>query len=164
MNYAKYPVLFCTGGSVYMLLELLWRGWSHGSMFLAGGGCFLLLGRLDRDRLPLLFRGLAGSLTVTTVELLTGLLFNRSFAVWDYRGLPFNYCGQICLSFSLLWIPLSLSAMVLFRLLDRYLLPSCPTPDRSPPEPAIPLPARPPGGYFPLPPSPPAPRRQTDPD
>ena len=46
---------------------------------------------------------------------------NRDHAVWDYRGMPANFLGQICLPFSLLWIPLSLGAMALYELLDRQL-------------------------------------------
>ncbi len=92
-------------------------------MFLAGGCCFLLLGKLDRTqpRLSLLPRGLAGAGIITMVELLAGLLFNRHYRVWDYRNLPLNFHGQICLPFFLLWIPLSLAAMVLYTLTDRSL-------------------------------------------
>lgn len=121
MKLAKQISLFLTGGSGYVLLELCWRGWSHGSMFLAGGVCFLLLGTLDKvkPRLPLPFRALAGAGIITMVELLAGLIFNRDYRVWDYRSLPLNFGGQICLRFCLLWIPISLAAMVLYRYLDR---------------------------------------------
>ena len=90
-------------------------------MFLAGGICFLLLGKLNRTtpRLPLLLRGAVGAAIITAVELAAGLLANRDHAVWDYRGMPVNFLGQICLPFSLLWIPLSLGAMALYELLDR---------------------------------------------
>ena len=113
--------LFCIGGAGYITMEYLWRGWSHGSMFLAGGTCFLLLGKLNttEPRLPLPFRGVAGAGVVTMVELLAGLIFNRSYGVWDYRGLPMNYHGQICLRFFLLWIPVSLLAMGLYSWFDR---------------------------------------------
>jgi uncharacterized membrane protein len=53
------------------------------------------------------------------VELLTGLVFNRDHAIWDYRQLPLHLKGQICLPYSLLWMPLSLGAMELYRCLDR---------------------------------------------
>ncbi len=102
-----------------MALEWLWRGWSHISMFIAGGTCFLLLGRLRR--LPLLLRGLAGAGVITTVELFFGLLFNRNHQVWDYSNLPLNFKGQICLRFFLLWIPISLGAMWLYSLPQRLL-------------------------------------------
>ena len=116
-------LLFVLGGTGYMGLELLWRGWTHGSMFLAGGTCFLLLGKLNRTqpRLPLPFRGLVGAGIITGVEMVTGLLVNRTYGVWDYRQVPLNYHGQICLPFSLLWIPISLGAMVLYEAVDRVL-------------------------------------------
>lgn len=123
MGISKRVLLYCIGGAGYVALEWLWRGWSHSSMFLAGGSCFLLLGKLDnqRPKLPLLLRGVVGAGIITMVELLAGLLFNRDYRVWDYRHLPMNYHGQICLPFFLLWIPLSLFAMGLHRLLDRSL-------------------------------------------
>ena len=117
MRIFKGVLFFLLGGAVYVALEYLWRGRSHSSMFLAGGTCFLLLGKLDRlrPRLPLWIRGLAGAGIITMVELLTGLLVNRDYRVWDYRHLPANFYGQICLQFSLLWIPVSLGAMALYR-------------------------------------------------
>ena len=53
---------FLVGGFGYVALELLWRGRSHASMFLAGGICFLLLGGLNRvrPRLPLPLREACG--------------------------------------------------------------------------------------------------------
>ena len=121
MKFWKKCILFYIGGTVYMLVEFGFRGWSHGSMFLAGGTCFLLLGKLMRlqPRLPLVPRVLLGSVVITAVELAAGLLVNRDYGVWDYRNTPLNFYGQICLPFSLLWIPVSALAAVLFRLLDR---------------------------------------------
>lgn len=113
-------VLFYLGGSAYMGLELLWRGRSHGSMFLAGGLCFLLIGQLGqvRPRLPVPLRALVGAGIVTMVELGAGLLFNRDYQVWDYRDQPLNFHGQICPLFTILWIPVSLAAIWLYGLLD----------------------------------------------
>ena len=115
--------MFCVGGVGYTGLEYLWRGWSHGSMFLAGGCCFLLLGKLDRTqpRLSLLPRGLAGAGIITMVELVTGLIVNRSYAVWDYRRVPGNFLCQICLPFCLLWIPISGLAGKRYLWLDKRL-------------------------------------------
>lgn len=106
-----------------MGLELLWRGGSHGSMFLAGGLCFLLIGQLRdvRPCLPLPARLLAGAGIITMVELGTGLLVNRDFHVWDYRNQPMNFLGQICPTFTLLWIPVSLMAIGLYEVLDNQI-------------------------------------------
>ncbi len=117
MNLFRKCVLFYVGGFAYMVLEFLWRGYSHGSMFLLGGLCFLLVGGCvaKLTRLPLALRLILGACVITALELATGLLVNRDFRVWDYRRLPYNFLGQISLQFSLLWIPLSLAAMVLYN-------------------------------------------------
>ena len=119
----KPAFLFLIGGAAYVALEWLWRGWSHGSMFLAGGSCFLLLGKLNtlRPKLFLPLRGIVGAGIITMIELLAGLLFNRDYQVWDYRSLPGNFHGQICLPFFLLWIPLSLFAMYLYEKVEKIL-------------------------------------------
>ena len=106
--------MFCIGGGMYILLELLWRGRSHISMFLLGGTCFLILGQLARLPLPRPVLAIAGAALVTLLELLTGLLVNRSYHIWDYRTVPLNFRGQICLPFSLLWIPVCWFAMGLY--------------------------------------------------
>ena len=120
----KKPLLFTLGGWGYVGLELLWRGRSHSSMFLAGGSCFLLLGALNKaaDRMRLPWKAAAGAGIVTSVELLTGLFANRDYSVWDYRQAPFNYRGQICLPYFFLWMPVSVGAMSLYRILDQQLV------------------------------------------
>ena len=121
MKFLRKSALFAFGGLCYVGLELLWRGRSHYSMFLAGGTCLLLIGRLNRTepRLPLLFRALAGSGIITMVELGTGLIFNRSFAVWDYRGHPGNWLGQICPLFSFLWIFMAALVLLIYDPLEK---------------------------------------------
>ena len=116
MKIWKNCVLFYLGGSAYMLLEFLGRGRSHGSMFLLGGLCFLIVGKLGvcMKQVPLALRLVMSSGIITALELLTGLLVNQNYGVWDYRDLPYNYLGHICLIYSLLWIPVSLGAMHLY--------------------------------------------------
>ena len=112
--------MFCLGGLGYIGLEFLWRGYSHGSMFLAGGLCFLLLGGLSRarPRLPGWLRYPVGALIITMVELAAGLLVNRQFGVWDYRDQWGNFCGQICPAFTALWIPVAALGMALYDWLE----------------------------------------------
>ena len=121
MKIWKQAVLFYLGGCAYMGLELLWRGRSHGSMFIAGGTCFLLIGQLNQvqPRLPLPLRAVTGAGIVTMVELGMGLLCNRNFEVWDYRERAGNFLGQICPAFTVLWSPVSLMALGLHMLLSR---------------------------------------------
>lgn len=112
--------MFAIGGGSYVCLELLWRGRSHWTMFMLGGGCFLAIGELGR-RFPKLsrpIRAVLGSTICTAGELATGLLFNGDHAIWDYRDLPGNFRGQICPIFTLLWVPLSAAAAELYRWLE----------------------------------------------
>ena len=44
---SKYLFLFAVGGALYVLIELLWRGWSHWTMFALGGLCFVYLGLIN---------------------------------------------------------------------------------------------------------------------
>ena len=116
MKIWKYAVRFYVGGSAYLFLELLFRGRSYGSMFLAGGVCFLLIGHLGevRPKLPVLARALAGAGIITMVELAAGMLVNRDYRVWDYRAVPMNFMGQICPRFTALWIPVALAAIWIY--------------------------------------------------
>ena len=107
------------GGGAYVGLELLWRGRSHPSMFAAGGLSFLLLGKIRDGMLPRAVKPVAGAAMITAVELCTGLLANRDYQVWDYRAVPGNFRGQICLPFSLLWIPVASLGMELYGLTER---------------------------------------------
>ena len=115
MGFLKNAARFSFGGAAYVGLEMLWRGRSHSSMFLAGGTCFLLLGELNRRKkgMPAPARWVAGAGIITCVELVTGLVANKNHQVWDYRKMPLNVSGQICLPYTLLWIPVSMGAMAL---------------------------------------------------
>ena len=119
MKYSKYPVLFCAGGLGYTGLELLWRGWSHPTMFFAGGTCFLLLGTLKAR--PPWQKAVFGAGIITAVELMAGLLINRHYTVWDYRNAPVNFLGQICLPYCLLWMPVGLAGSLLHTYLEERL-------------------------------------------
>lgn len=121
MRFWKACVMFYLGGGCYMALEFLWRGRSHGSMFLLGGLCFLLIGQLGKllKKVPLAVQLLLFSAMITFLELLTGLVVNGNFKVWDYREAAYNYRGQVCLGFSLLWIPVSLMARELYRITEK---------------------------------------------
>jgi len=116
---------FLLGGAVYVLIELLWRGHSHYSMFFAGGLAFLLLhGAFSGigTAWPMFFKCLYGSGIITAVEFLTGALVNIRLGlnVWDYSALPYNAYGQICLRYSLLWglltLPIAGASALLARL------------------------------------------------
>ena len=108
----KYCLFFALGGAGYALIELLWRGRTHFSMIIAGGICFIsfsLIADIFREK-PILYKAVLCSLSVTTVELVFGVIFNiiLKMNVWDYSKMPLNLFGQICPIYSLLWGGLSL--------------------------------------------------------
>lgn len=117
MKVWRYLMLWYMGGTAYFAIELLYRGWSHGSMFVTGGLCFLAIGHLGEMEkpMPMAAQMLLGGVIITTAELGCGLLVNRQYQVWNYSHLPYQFLGQICLPFTLLWVALSFGAILLYR-------------------------------------------------
>lgn len=110
--------LFCIGGALYNLLELLWRGYTHWSMFIVGGICFNIIGRIHSlCRKGMVIRCALCALAVTAVEFASGYLLNMRLKmnVWDYSGMMLNIKGQVCLLYSILWGALSLIALPVYR-------------------------------------------------
>ena len=118
----KHIFLFLVGGTLYFFIEILFRGYSHPSMFICGGICFLLIGLINEFkaiRLPLIGQMFISCIMITAVEFITGLIVNiwLGLNVWDYSSRPFNVLGQICLLYTVLWFFLSFAAIIL----DDYL-------------------------------------------
>ena len=116
-RYHKEIILWLIGGLLYMGVELMWRGYSHWTMFVLGGICFVLLGRINEVipwDMPLWMQVLIGTAIITGLEFITGCIVNLwlGWKVWDYSNVPFNVLGQICLPYILLWIPISLAGIV----------------------------------------------------
>ena len=114
----KHLILGTIGGLIYVLLELIWRGYSHWTMFLLGAVCFILIGLVNEVfewDTPLLLQMLCGCAIITALEFVTGCIVNLwlGWDVWDYSELPFNLWGQISLFSSIVWVGLSLVGIVL---------------------------------------------------
>lgn len=125
-NILKYFTLFLIGGITYYFIEIAYRGYSHFSMVIVGGLCFILIGSINEfsnKEIPLLLQMLISVLLVDIVELVSGIIINRMLLldVWDYSGLRFNFLGQISLNSSIAWFFLSLFAIYMDDLL-RYLI------------------------------------------
>ncbi len=122
MGALKLLILFGTGGLLYVLFELAWRGRSHWTMFVVGGACFILIGLVNEIftfEMPLVRQMMISALVVTLVEFVSGCVINLllGWNVWDYSEMPFNIKGQICLPFTVLWFFVSAIGIVL----DDYL-------------------------------------------
>ena len=117
-----WMLVFLSGGGIYSVLEILWRGYTHWTMAVTGGVCMVLLGGVNRlcSRWALVFRCLAGSAIITSIELVVGLIVNRAagLAVWDYSDMPGNLLGQICPTFSAMWFLLCIPAFGIRRGID----------------------------------------------
>jgi uncharacterized membrane protein len=107
----EFALVFLLGGAVYTGLETLVRGFSHWTMFFAGGLSFLVLYKTFtfNNRSSLLLNCLYGGLVITGIEFLFGFFFNiiLGWRVWDYSHYPMHFLGQVCLPFTLLWFLLS---------------------------------------------------------
>jgi uncharacterized membrane protein len=56
------------------------------------------LKRFGGRKLPTLLASFALNLAVcTSIDFLTGMAVNQDYSLWDYRALPFNFMGQVCL-------------------------------------------------------------------
>ena len=114
----KYEFLFFVGATIYVVIEKLYRGYSHWTMFLLGGICFIALGLINEVLpwdMPLLLQMFIGGMIITVLEFITGCIVNLwlGWNVWDYSELPFNLWGQISLCSSIVWVGLSLVGIVL---------------------------------------------------
>lgn len=119
----KHIIIFLTGGFGYNILELLWRGRTHPSMFFAGGLCLVLIYNISQffKELSLVKKSLLSSFAITAVEIVTGVIVNvkMNLHVWDYSVLPLNIIGQISLIYSFLWFLLSAVMIKTFDFLER---------------------------------------------
>lgn len=112
-------ILFLIGGGIYYLLEVLWRGYSHWTMFILGGICFVIMGLLNEYKFKwndsLIKQSIISAFIITVFEFITGCIVNLwlGWHVWDYSELPCNLLGQICLYFFFVWILLSMFGIVL---------------------------------------------------
>lgn len=110
-RFLKPLILTGIGGFTYLLVEMLWRGHSHWTMFLVGGICGYVIGLINEIfpwELAIWKQALIGASAVTAIEFVAGCIINLGLGwnVWDYSNLPFNILGQVCLYFFILWIPL----------------------------------------------------------
>ncbi len=121
-NREKEIILFLIGGTLYNLIEFIWKsirgGTMHWTMFLLGGVSFLLVGLINEWipwEMGFIWQALIGGGIVTGLEFCFGLVLNvwLGLEVWDYSHIPFNLMGQICLPFSLAWCGLAAVGIVL---------------------------------------------------
>lgn len=116
-NIVKHIFLFLFGGIIYIGIELLYRGYSHWTMFILGGLCFVALGLINELipwDMPLCLQMFIGGAAITILEYITGYIVNIKLGwdIWDYSDMPYNINGQVCLPFFFVWIGISLIGII----------------------------------------------------
>ena len=115
--------VFIIGSLLYSSLEILFRGFTHWTMFFAGGLCFTILYNIfiRNKGMSLWKKCIIGTFIITSVELIVGYTVNiiLNWNVWDYSHYPFDLRGQVCLLFTALWFVLSAPIVWLTNKLQR---------------------------------------------
>ena len=110
-EFTRKLILFFLCGIIYVGIELLYRGYSHISMFLLAG--FLGVFCIDTPNniygydLDYSIQVLISTILCTLGEGITGLIVNIKLKldIWDYSNLPFTFfCGQCNLFFVFAWM------------------------------------------------------------
>lgn len=121
-----YFLLFGIGCFGYGLIEILWRGYTHPSMGIAGGISFCLISIIQKNfsELQLVYRCLLSGLSITVIELIFGIIFNiiLNENVWNYSRIPLNFYGQICLLYTVLWCFLSIPLLRLTAIIRNFII------------------------------------------
>ena len=105
-------ILLIIGGCIYMGVELLYRGYTHWTMGIVGGLCFVAVGLLNEElpwHMCFEIQMLYGGAMITCVEFVAGCVLNLwlHLNIWDYNQLPGNILGQVCPQFAAIWVALA---------------------------------------------------------
>lgn len=119
----KPLILFGIGGTVYIVVETIWRNITdshptHWTMFVLGGLSFLVVGGINEYlswETPFWLQSIIGTACVLVLEFISGCILNIWLGsdIWDYSNIPLNILGQVCLPFAIAWVFLVSLAIVL---------------------------------------------------
>lgn len=126
LPFLAYGLVYIFGGLYYCFLEALFRGYTHWTMGVTGGACFLglFIITIKGRKQPMLLLCLEGSLLITALEFTAGSIVNLllGWHVWDYSALRFHLLGQISLVYSIVWFFLCIPGVWLCRILYALML------------------------------------------
>lgn len=115
----EHLIIFCIMGSLYIFVEILYRGRSHWTMWFVGGFAGFIIGELNHEHfeweMSILKQCIVGAIITTIIEFISGCILNiwLGWNIWDYSNLPLNILGQVCLLFSIFWTLISLPTILL---------------------------------------------------
>ncbi len=111
LHFLRDLILGMSCGGIYYLIEIMYRGYSHWSMFALGAFCGVFcidhINNYFSFDLDYSLQILISSALCTLAEGLAGLYVNvyKGWGVWNYSSLPFTFFwGQCNLFFCFAWI------------------------------------------------------------
>ncbi|RHG19909.1 hypothetical protein DW272_01505 [Blautia obeum] len=123
-SFMKYLLLFTFSGYIYVCMELLFRGHSDITMMFCASICVIPMVLLNNQfsyEVDFLLQLVLCAIFATFIEYIFGVFFNSDYHIWDYRNMPFNIDGLICLPFSLLWMIIAAWVIPLMDWMDCYI-------------------------------------------
>lgn len=111
-------ILFTVFGTVYFILECIWKGYlTHWTMFLLGGIVGFLIGDINEKihwDMPFLQQCTIGMGVAVFSEAVAGIIINiiLKLNVWHYYRMAF-FWNQCSLPFCIIWLFLSAACIVL---------------------------------------------------
>ena len=130
MKYLKifFQILFSFffSGGVYCTIELIYRQYTHFSMFILAGviGIFLyFLNNIFTYEMDYLLQIIIGTVFATlgegTVGTILQKLHNGINPVWDYSNMPLSFFnGQCCALFTFFWLLIIAPSIILLDIYD----------------------------------------------
>jgi hypothetical protein len=118
-NSYKSLLIWGTGGLIYGLMEIMYRGYTHWTMILLAFIMSILLDAFNETigwDWPFWKQVIVGGTIITFAEFIVGCIVNMIFGmnVWDYSNMPLNIFGQVCPQFWLVWCVLTAIAIPVF--------------------------------------------------
>lgn len=110
----QYLTVFLTGGTIYAMIEVLTRGYTHWSMLITAGVAMMIIyhRHITHENDGILTKCFYGCIVITLCEFTAGVILNLilHWNIWDYSNMYLNILGQICPTYMSAWFLLSLPA------------------------------------------------------
>lgn len=125
-------LLWTWGGTVYYIMEVLFKTVTghperiHWTMLVLAIILSMVLERCGAEfpwEWALPAQAFICTFAITATEFVAGLVLNMwlGLNIWDYSNLPFNFMGQICLWYSMVWFVLSLIFIPIFDFIKYFI-------------------------------------------
>jgi uncharacterized membrane protein len=143
----KFTIMFTILGLGYLLIEVIFRaviynistltdifpyfsliGFTSLWMFFIGATSGICLGLMNdnkfiNEHLNIFWQSIIGAVIVLIIEYISGLIFNigLNLYLWDYKKLPLNINGQVCLFFGVFWFLITPFGFFMYDFIHSYL-------------------------------------------